>query len=169
MKKLLLSVVVMSSALAFAGPPKGGPGKWAAMEPEERAERREERAKAARMMLLVSVVEALELNDAQALKLAEKLKVLDEKRRPVREGMGEAMRQVKAASDGDSAALAAIDANVQKVLDGRAQLALLDKELYLSLAEGQTPQKKAKLAVVLAKVHGELRGMHGNKGRHRRE
>ncbi|MDP1914967.1 MAG: hypothetical protein Q8L14_01890 [Myxococcales bacterium] len=167
MQKLLLSTMLLSS-LALAGP-KNHPAKWDAMDPEERAEKHEERARQARMMLLVSVAEALELNEAQALKLSEKLKVIDEKRRPVREAMGEAMRQVKAASEGDAAAAANIDQHVQKVLDGRVQMAQLDKELYATLAEGQTPQKKARLAVVLAKVGEEMRRMRGNKGRHHRQ
>lgn len=167
MQKLLLSTMLLSS-LALAGP-KNNPAKWDAMDTEERAEKHEERARQARMMLLVSVAEALELNEAQALKLSEKLKVIDEKRRPVREAMGEAMRQVKAAADGDAAASANIDQHVQKVLEGRVQMAQLDKELYATLAEGQTPQKKARLAVVLAKVGEEMRRMRGNKGRHHRQ
>lgn len=169
MKQLIVMSLIVSSSFAFAGPGKNGPAKWDSMDPEERAERQEEHAKAARMVLLVAVAEALELNEAQALKLSEKLKAVDEKRRPVRESMHQAMRQVKAASEGDPGALAAVDANVQKVLDGRAQLAQLDKELYATLAEGQPAQKKAKLALVLAKVGDELRRMRGNKGRHHRD
>jgi hypothetical protein len=164
MKKTLLVVTLLSSAFAFAGPRKD-PARWEAMEPEERAERQEERARQARMMLLVAVADALELNEAQALKLSETLKALDEKRRPVREGMAEAMRQVKAAADGDPAALANVDQNMQRVLDGRAQMAQLDKELFATLSQGQPAQKKAKLAIVLAKMGDELRRMKGNKGR----
>jgi hypothetical protein len=164
MKKSMLVVTLLSSALALAGPKKD-PARWEAMDPEERAERQEERAKQARMVLLVAVAEALELNEAQALKLSETLKGLDEKRRPVREAMHEAMRQVKAAADGDPAALANVDQNMQRVLDGRAQMAQLDKELFATLSQGQPPQKKAKLALVLAKVGDELRRMKGNKGR----
>jgi hypothetical protein len=166
MQRLLLSTMLLSS-LALAGP-KNNPAKWDAMDPEDRAEKHEERARQARMMLLVSVAEALELNEAQALKLSDKLKVIDDKRRPVREAMGEAMRQVKAAAEGDAAAAVNVDQNVQKILDGRVQMAQLDKELYATLAEGQTPQKKAKLAVMLAKVGEEMRRMRGNKGRHHR-
>lgn len=161
MKKLLLVSMMVLSSVALAGP-KNGPAKWDG-DGEDRAERQEERARKARMVLLVAVAEALELNEAQALKLSEKIKVLDEKRRPVREAMHEAMRAVKAASDGDAAALAALDQNVQRVLDGRVQMAQLDKELFASLSEGQSPQKKAKLAIVLAKVGAELRGGKGRR------
>jgi hypothetical protein len=164
MQKLLLSTMLLSS-LVLAGP-KNKPAKWDAMDPEERVEKREERARQARMMLVVAVAEALELNEAQALKLSDKLKAVDDKRRPVREAMGEAMLQVKAAAEGDAAAAASLDQNVQKVLEGRVQLAQLDKELYATIAEGQTPQKKAKLALVLAKVGEEMRRFPWNKGRH---
>ncbi len=164
MKTLMLSLLVVSS-LAVAGP-KNGAARWDGADSEERAERQEENAKKARMWLTVAVAEALDLNEAQALKLSEKLKGLDEKRRPVREGMHEAMRQVKAAADGDAAALPALEQNMQRVLDGRVLMAQLDKELYTVLGEGQPPQKKAKLAVVLAKFGEELRRLKGNRGRH---
>lgn len=158
MTKNLVVAVMTVAAVAFAGPKKFDEG--------DKEERHEDRARQARMMLLVSVSEALELNEAQALKLADKLKALDEKRRPVREAMGEAMKQLRNAADGDAAALAALDANVQRVLDGRVQMAQLDKELYSTLAEGQTPQKRAKLAVVLAKMQDEMRRLRGGgKGR----
>jgi hypothetical protein len=52
-------------------------------------------------------------------------------------------------------ALAQVDLNVQKVLDGRVQLAGLDKELFVVLARDLAPQQRAKLALVLAKM-GQL-------------
>lgn len=165
MKKLLVAVMLVTTSVALAAP-KNGPAKWDAVDPEERAERQEERARQARMMLVVAVAEALELNEAQALKLSEKLKAVDDRRRPVRESMAEAMRQVRQAAEGDAAALASLDANVQKVLDGRVQMAQLDKELFATLGEGQSPQKRARLALVLAKVGEEMRRFRGNKGRH---
>jgi ABC-type phosphate/phosphonate transport system substrate-binding protein len=61
-----------------------------------------------------------------------------------------------------------VDQNMQKVLEGRVQMAALDKELFASLAEGQPPQKKAKLALVLAHVREDFRAeLRGGKGRHR--
>jgi hypothetical protein len=109
------------------------------------------------MMFVVAASEALELNEAEALKLSEKVKSIEEKRSPIRQQMFAAMRDVKAAADGDAAALAQVDSNIQKVLDGRAQMAAMDKELFAFLAKDLSPQKKAKLALVLAKMH-QLRG-----------
>ncbi len=169
MKTKLLSLLVVLGALtAFAAPPPGklgpgpgpGPGGW---RDGDRGDRMEAREREARLMYVVAIAEALELNEGEAIKLSEKIKVLDEKRRPLRQAMGEAMRAVKDAAEGDQTALSQIDANVAKVLDGRAQMAVLDKELFTSLSQGYPPQKRARLALVLGRLNHEMKGM--KKGR----
>lgn len=170
--KLVMLLTLAGSLTAFAAPPPGGkgfgpgPGRHAGLGDEDReefrAERMEARAREVRLMYVVAISEALGLNEAEALKLSEKLKGVEEKRRPLRQGMGEAMKVLRDAADGNSAALGQVDGAVQKVLDGRAQMAALDKELFATLSQGYAPQQRAKLALVLARLHGE-RGM--KKGR----
>jgi hypothetical protein len=166
MKTKLVTMLVMLGAMtAFAAPPpgpRGGPGRFG--DDDERGERFEARAREARLMYVVAISEALGLNEAEALKLSEKLRVVEEKRLPMRKQMGEAMRSLRDAADGDQAALAQVDANVQKVLDGRTQMAALDKELFATLSQGYAPQQRAKLALVLARLNHELKGF--KKGRH---
>lgn len=173
MKTKLLTTMLLCGALtAFAAPPpggKGGPGpgpgpggpggRWG--DREDRMEQREERM---RLMYVVAISEALDLSEAEALKLSDKLKAIEEKRRPLRQAMGEAMRSLKDAADNDATALTQVDANVQKVLDGRAQMAQMDKELFTSLSQGYPPQKRARLALVLARLNMEMKGF--KKGRH---
>lgn len=159
MKRALLAACLFSS-LAFAGP-NGGAGKSTG----DRAERQEEISRKSRMMALVGIAEALELSDADALKLSDKLKSLEDRRKPIRDSMSDSMRAIKAAAEGDVAAMATIDQNVTRLLDGRSQMAALDKEMFAQLSVGQTPLKKAKLAMFLAKFGEELRHMKGNKGR----
>jgi hypothetical protein len=164
--KLLLSMMVLGAFTAFAGPPaveRGGPGKWGGGNPERREERMEAREREVRLMYVVAISEALELNEADAIKLSEKLKVVEDRRRPLRQQMGEAMKSLKDAADGDQAALAQVDANVQRVLDGRAQMAAMDKELFTTLGQGLAPQKRAKLALTLARLQHEMKGF--KKGR----
>ena len=84
-------------------------------------------------------------------------------RRPLRRQMGESMKALKDAADGDAAALPQVDANVAKVLDGRAQMAAMDKELFATLSQGLAPQKRAKLALVLGRLQHEMKGF--KKGR----
>lgn len=136
--KLLIAAVMLSSLVSFAG--------------------KEERFEQARLMYVVAISEALDLKEADSIKLSTTLRSFEEKRRPLRQQMGEAMKSLKDAADGDAAAAATVDANVSKVLDGRAQMAALDKELFATLSQGQTPQKKAKLALVLARLNMEMKG-----------
>lgn len=186
MTKLTMTLVTLCSMAALAGPPGrgpgmgpgpgpgmgpgmgmgpgdgfgpgpgAGPGRFAT--PEERAEHLEQRARSARMMYVVAISDALELNEAEALRLAEKLKGVEEKRRPLRQQMMESMRALHDAAEGDKAALGQVDVNVQRVLDGRAQMAAMDKELFQVLSKDLPPQKKAKLALVLARLNQERRG-----------
>jgi hypothetical protein len=167
MKTRLIAVFAVLSMTALAAPPPAagaapGPGgKWA----ENKEERLENREQKLRLMYLVAISEALELSDAEALKLSDKLKAIEEKRRPLRQQMGEAMKSLRDAADGDQAALGQVDANVQRVLDGRAQMAAMDKDLFAQLSQGLTPQKRAKLALVLARMGHEFKGGGGKKGR----
>jgi len=147
---------LMSSMMAVAAPDDGKttPAKWG--KDDNAPARIEEAGRRARLKYVVEIAEALELNEVDALKLSEKIKGLEERRQPVRQQMHEAMKAVKAAADGDATALTTVDANIQKVLDGRAQMAVMDKELFATLAKDLSPQKRAKLAVVLAKIHGDV-------------
>lgn len=172
--KLVMLMVVVGSLAAFAAPPPGGKGagpgpgagRWADDDDraEPRKERHEARAREMHLRFVVAISEALGLGEADALKLSERLKGVEEKRRPLRQAMGEAMRTLRDAAEGDPAALGQVDASVQKVLDGRAQMAALDKELFATLAQGYSPQQRAKLALVLARLHGG----GGEKGRRER-
>lgn len=172
--KLMVLCLSLSSLMAFAAPPPPpapAPGPAMGGKRGDREERREERMEnrenKVRLMYLVAISEALELTDAEALKLGDKLKAVEDKRRPLRQQMGESMKSLRDAADGDQAALGQVDANVQKVLDGRAQMAALDKEMFAQLSQGLTPQKRAKLALVLARMQHEMKG-GGQKGRHHR-
>ncbi len=176
MKTLMAAVVVAMSVSAFAGDKgvvplsdKAGarPGRGAVGPQDDGPpppEAREHMERSGRMMAVVAIADALELNEAEALKVGDKLKGFDERRRPIHEAMGEAMRSIRAAADGDAAAAAAVDQNMQKILDGRTQMAALDKELYNALASGLSPQKRAKLALALGQLHQMRGGMGGGRG-----
>lgn len=156
---VLLTAVTLFSLAVSAGP-RGAGGRLGDNE-----ESSEDRGRKAHMMAVVGIAEALGLNETDALKMSEKLKTFETKRRPLREGMREAMKGLHAATEGDATALAQVDANVQKVLDGRAQLATIDKEMFTTLAQGQSPEKRAKLALFMARFGSEMHKLRGAKGR----
>jgi hypothetical protein len=168
MKKLMLCAAVTMSVVAFAAPPpvpgpKHGPRGDMMRDDADPGAYTEDAARRARTMYVVAIADALGLGEADALKLSEKIKALDARRAPIRLSMHEAMRSVKAAAEGDQAALAQVDANVAQVLDGRAQMAALDKELFQVLAKDLAPQQRAKLALVLAKMGQLKRGGAGRR------
>jgi hypothetical protein len=171
--KSLFAAVLMLSAVASAAPPAAArpppPGASSApQQNDDAAGRREEHEKRVRMMLVVGIAEALSLTEAEALKMGDKIKGFEERRRPVRTQLHESMKLLKNASDGDPVALTQVDAAVQRVLDGRQQMAALDKEMFAGLSQGLSPQKRAQLAIFLAKFHQGMGKRGGGDGHGRR-
>ena len=175
MKKLIAAAVLAVSAVSFAAPPppqnqvaqaKPGFGDW----DDERGDRREEREKRMRLRLVVGIAEALSLSETEAIRLADKMKVFDDKRKPLREQMFESMKVLRAAADGDSAALPKVDQATTTLLDLRGQMAAIDKEMFQTVSKDLAPQKRAQLALFLAKFHHEAKGMMrgGGRGHHGR-
>ncbi|MBX7098863.1 MAG: hypothetical protein K1X89_14235 [Myxococcaceae bacterium] len=173
--KTLLAALLLSASLSFAAPPPAGapgPGPMAGkgqLSPfGQDGDRHAERERRMRMMMVVGMADAMSLSDADALKLAERIKAFDERRRPLRESMRESMKALKAAADGDAAALPNVDQHIAKILDGRAQLAALDREMVTSVSRDLPPQKRAQLALFLAKFHREAMRGHDGDGDHGR-
>lgn len=169
--KTVFAAAVLLTSLALAAPPPGAsrnPAGQPGQADGAQGGRREERERRARMLFVVGAAEALNLTEAEALRLGDKLKGYEERRRPVREQMHEGMKVLRAASQGDTAALPQVDAAVQRVLDGRAQMAQLDKEMFAGLSQGMTPQRRAQLAVFIARFHQAAAKLKGGEGHGRR-
>ena len=173
MKKFLVAAVLVVSSVSFAAPPPppatpaGAPARWD--DRGDRDDRKAEMAKKLHMLLVVGIADALSLTEAEALRMSDKLKGYEEKRRPVREGMGDSLRILKAAAEGDASATAQVDGAVLKLFDSRQQMAVLDKEMFTGLSKDLKPQQRAQLAVFLARFHAEAKGWKGGKGRHHRD
>ncbi len=138
----VLSVLLLP-VLALAAPPEEE-----ARRDAERMERRE------RLMRVMGLAEELELDTPQALKLDEALRKFDERRRPLLEQVRDSALVLRNAAEGDAAAAGQVDAAAQRAFEARAQLAALDRELFQTLSKDLSPQKKAKLALFLARSHG---------------
>lgn len=161
MRNVMCAVVAVSLS-AFAAPPaERRDPKRVDGSPAQMEKHKEAFGKKMRLLAAVNIAEALELNEAETLKLAEKLKGFEERRQPVRQAMGEALRSLKAAADGDATAGQQVDQNVQKLTDLRSQMATMDKELFTSLSAGLNAQKKAKLALALARTKHHFQKMRG--------
>jgi hypothetical protein len=122
----------------------------------------------ARLIRLVAISDALGLSDADALKLDKTLQKYDAQRRPLQQTILEGVQILRRAARGDQSAFAQVDATLQKMVQARANLHAIDFEMFQELAKGRSPQERAKLALVMARLPTEMRamarGQHG--GRH---
>ena len=138
-----IRVAVLTLALlplaALAAPPD------AQQQAEQEAERQMRTAR------IVGLAEALELDSAQALKLDETLRKFDERRRPLRQQVRESAEILERAASGDAGALSQVDQAAQRAFDARAQLTALDREMFQALSKDLPPQKRAKLALFMAR------------------
>jgi hypothetical protein len=148
MKPFRLAVLTLTllPLAAMAQPPE-------AKDATERAE------KQTRMMRVLRLAEELELNETQALKMAETMRQFDEKRRPLLEQVRDSAQVLRRAADGDTSVQSQVDPAVQRVFDARAQLATLDRDMYQTLSRDLPPQKKARLAIFMAHHEGKLMRM----------
>jgi hypothetical protein len=137
----LLTVALLPLA-ALAAPPD------AKTEPDQEAE------KQLRLARVLGMAEELELDSAQALKLDETIRKFDERRRPLKEQVRESADILERAADGDNSAMSQVEQAAQRAFDARAQLAALDREMFQTLSKDLPPQKRAKLALFMARFEG---------------
>ncbi len=130
--------------------------------PEARTEAELEAEKQLRLARVLGLAEDLELDSSQALKMDETLRKFDERRRPLKEQVRESAEILERAADGDSSAMSQVEQAAQRAFDARAQLAALDREMFQTLSKDLPPQKRAKLALFMARFD-----THSMKFRHK--
>jgi translation initiation factor 2B subunit (eIF-2B alpha/beta/delta family) len=141
--RLALMTLTLLPTLALAQPP----------DADESAEHAE---KQTRMMRVVGLAEELELNETQALKMADTMRQFDERRRPLMEQVRESAQVLRRAAEGDASAQSQVDASVQRIFDARTQLTVLDRDMFQALSKELTPQKRAQLAIFMARHDGKM-------------
>jgi len=159
MKKLAVLAAVLPIA-AFAqgpgpgGPPcescrhgKGGPGT------DDRIEKMEKRGRLARNL---GLAEALDLDTAQANKLADALAKVDDKRLALHKQQRDARQLLRRAAQGEKVTAAEVDGALAKILDVRAQSAALDKETVAIATKDLSPEKKARAALFLGRFEQRM-------------
>ncbi|WP_375766721.1 hypothetical protein NR798_34255 [Archangium gephyra] len=125
-----------------------------APEDKEAVERVERQT---RLMRVVGLAEELELEESQALKMADTMRQFDERRRPLLEQVQESARVLRQAARGDASTQSQVDQAVQRVFDARTQLTALDRDMYQALAKDLPPQKRAQLAIFMARHDGKMK------------
>ncbi|HZJ55877.1 MAG TPA: hypothetical protein VFD38_17175 [Myxococcaceae bacterium] len=148
---MVLGALAVAAAAHAAGPKKA--------DDTATAERREQMDQRRQMMVTLQLAEALELDDAGTLKLRQTVAQWDAQRAPLRELMFELAQVLRRAAKGDTTAYGQVDQSIQKIIDLRAQMHQIDQKMFQQLSQGLAPQKKAKLALAIARMPGTVRGM----------
>jgi hypothetical protein len=150
---MVLGMLSLAGAAQAAGPKKA--------DDPAAAERREQMDQRAQMMVTLQLAEALELDDAATLKLRQTVAQWAAQRAPLRQQMFDLAQVLRRAAKGDTTAYGQVDQAIQKIIDLRAQMHQIDQKLFQQLSQGLTPQKKAKLALAIARMPGAKRMMLG--------
>jgi hypothetical protein len=121
--------------------------------------------KRARLMRTLAIADALGLDDAGTLRLNAQLASYEERRQPLQQQLFAESQTLRRAARGDTTALGQVDGAIQKIFALKAQLEQLDRALFTELSAGLTPQKKAALALAMARLPEQMREMARGKGR----
>ena len=179
-KQILVALIVLPLAAAVqaqaagqgAGPGPAGQGRG--FEPgmkmhggQARGERgdRGDPAKMERRMRLVrtlGLAEALDLDEAQALKLGQSISKFDDRRLAAHKELRDAHQVLRRAAGGEKASAAEVDQAIKRALDARAQLASLDREVVGAVTKDLSPEKRARAVLFLSRLEhrfGPGRGM----------
>src|SRR5512140_322740 len=161
MRKSMLSMALMLPLAALAANPTPPP-QAGQPSPEQRQEMRRK----IRDLRQQEMIVRLGLSDAEAARVKAALDKANQKRDAIREEIRTNAVIVRDAARGDAAAQGKVDAAIGRLFDARAQMQALDRQLFDEVSRGLDPQKKAKLAIALARAHmGGKGGRFGHGGR----
>jgi len=107
----------------------------------------------------MQISEVLGLDDPGTLKLRDTLTRWDTQKAPIRQEMFDLAQVLRRAGRGDTTAYGQVDAAIKRIQELRSQLQQIDQQLFQQLSAGLPPQKKAKLALVMAKLPQAMREM----------
>ncbi len=151
MKRLLIATSAIAVFAVAASAQLEAPG--AQVVQRQRALARQ------RIMRVVGLADALGLDEAQALRMAEVMRTYDERKAPLQVQNAELAKVIKRASEGDSAAISQLDRALQTISDNRTQVQQLDREMMEALGRDLRPQQRAKMVLFFVTFADELRTM----------
>jgi hypothetical protein len=173
--KKLIAILAALPIAAFAqgGPPAGGPGPGRGpgrgMGPNGQMEG-QAMQKRARLALTLGLSMALDLDDAQALRLGDTIAKFSDRRRALHDQLRDARQTLRKAAQGEKVSGADVDQAIAKTLDGRAQMQALDRDLVTAVTKDLSPEKKARAVLFLSRFERRFgRGGPGMPGMHEHE
>ena len=161
MKKLaLLLALAPLLAGAQAAPPPTPRPEAAAAQPGDPTPmdpaRLEQRQRRMRLALTLGLAEALQLDDAAVLKVRGQIDKLSPRRMAAAQQMRDSVQVLRRSARGEKVAAADVDAAIGKLLDARAQMQSVDRELVTTVTRDLPAEKRARAVLFLAKFHQRM-------------
>lgn len=132
-----------------------GPGKMMKGHGEGRGDpaRMERRM---RLVRTLGLAEALDLDEAQALKLGQQVATFDQKRLAAHQQLHDAQQVLRRAATGEKATAAEVDQAIKRALDARAQIQAIDRDVVNTVTKDLSPEKRARAVLFLSRFQGRF-------------
>ena len=159
MKKLALLLALAPMLATAQTPPTprpaapaaqpGRPGEPGPMDPEKMEKMR----RRMQLALTLGLAEALELDDAAALKVRGQIEKFAPRRMAAMTQMRDSVQLLRRSAKGEKVPAADVDAAITRLLDARAQLQAVDREVVTTVTKDLPPEKRARAVLFLAQFH----------------
>jgi hypothetical protein len=121
------------------------------------------------LALTLGLAEALQLDDAAALRVRGQIEKFTPRRMAAAQQMRDSVQVLRRSARGDQVTTGDVDAAITRLLDARGQMQALDREVVTTVTRDLPPEKRARAVLFLAKFHQrmmqELRPeAHGHRG-----
>ncbi len=157
MRKTLVALMVLPMAALAQGPSKnppqagqpGQPGAWDQSRIDKRM----------RLARTLGLAEVLDLDAAQALKLNDTLTRFDDRRKAARKQATDATEVLRGVARGTATpkpSAAEVDAAISRLLDARAQLQAIDRDMLQAITKDLSPEQKARAALFLGRFRERI-------------
>jgi len=146
---ILASAQATPPATARPAAPATTPGPPGPMDPAQ-LEKLQRRMKLA---LTLGLAEALQLDDAAALKLSGQIEKFTPRRMAAAQQMRDSVQLLRRSAQGEKVAAAEVDGAITRLLDARAQMQAVDREVVTTVTKDLPPEKRARAVLFLAKFH----------------
>jgi hypothetical protein len=164
MKKLALLLALVPLLASAENAPMMQSGQPGQMDPA----RMEKMHRRMQLALTLGLAEALQLDDAAALKVRGQIEKFTPRRMAVAQQMRDSVQVLRRSAKGEKVAAADVDGAISKLLDARGQMQALDREVVTTVTRDLAPEKRARAVLFLAKFHQrmmrEMRGGHRDRG-----
>jgi hypothetical protein len=154
MRRTLVALMALPVVALGQGPKKDAPQATAPGQPDPA--RVEKRMRLARTL---GLAEVLDLDTAQALKLGDTLARFDDRRKAARKQASDATDALRNAARGTAdpkPTAADVDGAIAKLLDARAQLHAIDREMLQAVTKDLAPEQKARAALFLGRFRERI-------------